>query len=575
MTLPSYDRPLRDITAPPKISSRAASRKVRARLLSWTGSVLTSDHHSAPELRSSFYGKTPGRCHGLEGTTTQHGAIGTKILEILTVRGSFGGGSGLRRYRHEDSGKCFATSVDHRRRSKRARFSVSALPADFSAGAGSSSDTWHAVIGAVEHAPDVAWNVATAVPLNGALDSVGGLLVGAAMALAGFAVGAAVRGGGSLGAAAAAAAGADGDGDDDDNGATAAASAAVSAVTSAASFGPWRSDGLEQEGENGKEIGKGAFCGSETESNQGLRAECDVGFFLLPDFDESGLQKYFLARCPSLPPAAAPNMVFQKPPDNAPAAVNADEISGSKVGNGTAKIGVEDTAKVRRLGFPQRMPLLEFQSSLPLEGSVVHREVTSGREIPGRQVGGAAIQRQISGRQQLDGAAIQRRLFGRHCISTPDGGTLSLDFLKNWPLGLSQQQQQQQGRLGLAEQLKAGEGMMVVVVAGLAAGSADPFIQRLASSIAARGHVPVVLNLRGCGGSPGTYPRGAQPARLRWQPCYFPPVSASLLGRVNVRESRCEHGGAGGAAAGGAGGGRHGSRQRGSLHSALGVQHCY
>ncbi|XP_058215427.1 uncharacterized protein LOC131326609 isoform X2 [Rhododendron vialii] len=84
----------------------------------------------------------------------------------------------------------------------------------------------------------------------------------------------------------------------------------------------------------------------------------------------------------------------------------------------------------------------------------------------------------------------ERLVYQRVCVGTEDGGVISLD----WPSNLE-----------LEEEL--GLDTTVLLIPGTAQGSMDKDIRSFVCELLTRGYFPVVVNPRGCAGSPLTTPR--------------------------------------------------------------------
>lgn len=80
--------------------------------------------------------------------------------------------------------------------------------------------------------------------------------------------------------------------------------------------------------------------------------------------------------------------------------------------------------------------------------------------------------------------------YQRVCVGTEDGGVVSLDWPENLDLG---------GEYGL--------DTTVLIVPGTAEGSMDKDVRRFVFDVLRSGCFPVVMNPRGCAGSPLTTAR--------------------------------------------------------------------
>lgn len=96
--------------------------------------------------------------------------------------------------------------------------------------------------------------------------------------------------------------------------------------------------------------------------------------------------------------------------------------------------------------------------------------------------------------ESSDGSEDEKLVYQRLCISTEDGGVLSLD----WP-----------SNLGLEEE--RGFDTTLLIVPGTAEGSSEEKIRAFVCDCLRRGVFPVVMNPRGCAASPLTTPRLASP----------------------------------------------------------------
>lgn len=98
---------------------------------------------------------------------------------------------------------------------------------------------------------------------------------------------------------------------------------------------------------------------------------------------------------------------------------------------------------------------------------------------------------QVNGGDDDDVVSVEEKLvYQRVCVSSDDGGVISLD----WPANLD-----------LTEE--RGLDTTVLLVPGTAEGSMDESVRSFAWEALKRGCFPVVMNPRGCAGSPLTTPR--------------------------------------------------------------------
>lgn len=88
--------------------------------------------------------------------------------------------------------------------------------------------------------------------------------------------------------------------------------------------------------------------------------------------------------------------------------------------------------------------------------------------------------------ERLDRLVVYQRV----CVSTEDGGVISLD----WPSDLELEEER-------------GLDTTVLLVPGTAQGSMDNDIRLFVCELLTRGYFPIVVNPRGCAGSPLTTPR--------------------------------------------------------------------
>lgn len=82
--------------------------------------------------------------------------------------------------------------------------------------------------------------------------------------------------------------------------------------------------------------------------------------------------------------------------------------------------------------------------------------------------------------------------YQRLCVRTEDGGVVALD----WPASLDLEEEQ-------------GLDTTLILVPGTAQGSMDPNVRSFVCDALGRGCFPIVINPRGCAGSPLTTPRYA------------------------------------------------------------------
>ena len=134
-----------------------------------------------------------------------------------------------------------------------------------------------------------------------------------------------------------------------------------------------------------------------------------------------------------------------------------------------------------------RCPSISFEGSELLE-DVNERLVKEDRHFV----------RLNSGRIQVGGydgngrdAFVEEKLaYQRKCVGTDDGGVISLD----WPANLA-----------LTEE--HGLDTTILLIPGTAEGSLDPNVRSFVCEALRRGYFPVVMNPRGCAGSPLTTAR--------------------------------------------------------------------
>ncbi|PWA81280.1 alpha/Beta hydrolase fold protein [Artemisia annua] len=105
-----------------------------------------------------------------------------------------------------------------------------------------------------------------------------------------------------------------------------------------------------------------------------------------------------------------------------------------------------------------------------------------------------------NGHAGLPGVSVHQWVRYRRCISTPDGGVLSLDWPSHFDDHLAYQHD--------------GLDTTLLIIPGTAHGSMDPDVISIVSECLNRGCFPVVMNPRGCARSPLTTPRDILTARL-------------------------------------------------------------
>lgn len=103
----------------------------------------------------------------------------------------------------------------------------------------------------------------------------------------------------------------------------------------------------------------------------------------------------------------------------------------------------------------------------------------------------------VSGRIQVrlktaggDDLVEERLVYQRVCVGTEDGGVISLD----WPYNLEMKEER-------------GLDTTILLIPGTTQGSMDKDIRSFVCELLTRGYFPLVLNPRGCAGSPLTTPR--------------------------------------------------------------------
>lgn len=100
---------------------------------------------------------------------------------------------------------------------------------------------------------------------------------------------------------------------------------------------------------------------------------------------------------------------------------------------------------------------------------------------------------------ESESGAEDRVEYQRLCVSTDDGGVISLD----WPANLDLQDEY-------------GLDTTLILVPGTAQGSMDPNVRSFVCEALGRGCFPIVMNPRGCAASPLTTPRYASLSQLKF-----------------------------------------------------------
>lgn len=132
-----------------------------------------------------------------------------------------------------------------------------------------------------------------------------------------------------------------------------------------------------------------------------------------------------------------------------------------------------------------RCPSISFEGSELLE-DVNERLVKEDRHFV-KLNSGRILVRVHDGR---DAVVEEKLAYQRQCVGTDDAGVISLD----WPANL---------------ELTAEHGLdtTVLLIPGTAQGSMDPIVRSFVCEALRRGYFPVVMNPRGCAGSPLTTSR--------------------------------------------------------------------
>lgn len=139
-----------------------------------------------------------------------------------------------------------------------------------------------------------------------------------------------------------------------------------------------------------------------------------------------------------------------------------------------------------------RCPSISLQGSELLE-DVNEKLVKEDRHFVRRNSGRI----QFDSRNRTDNGVEEKLEYQRLCVGTDDGGVISLD----WPANLD---------------LKEEHGLdtTLVIVPGSALGSMDWKVRSFVCEALRRGCFPIVMNPRGCAGSPLTTPRYVSLAQL-------------------------------------------------------------
>lgn len=132
-----------------------------------------------------------------------------------------------------------------------------------------------------------------------------------------------------------------------------------------------------------------------------------------------------------------------------------------------------------------RCPSISFEGSELLE-DVNERLVKEDRHFVRLNDGRI----QARGVDEIDGVLEEKLVYQRFCVGTDDGGVISLD----WPANLD---------------LKEEHGLdtTLLLIPGTVEGSMDKNVRQFVCESLKRGYFPVVMNPRGCAGSPLTTPR--------------------------------------------------------------------
>ncbi|CAH8362180.1 unnamed protein product [Eruca vesicaria subsp. sativa] len=131
-----------------------------------------------------------------------------------------------------------------------------------------------------------------------------------------------------------------------------------------------------------------------------------------------------------------------------------------------------------------RCSLLSFDLSVGQEGSLSDRLVKEERHFVTLDRGKIVTSQRAA---EEEGKALE---YQRICISTEDGGVVSLDF----PADLDLREER-------------GMDTTVIIIPGTPEGSMDVSVRLFVKEALTRGVFPVVMNPRGCAGSPLTTPR--------------------------------------------------------------------
>ncbi|RZR84973.1 hypothetical protein BHM03_00011893 [Ensete ventricosum] len=133
-----------------------------------------------------------------------------------------------------------------------------------------------------------------------------------------------------------------------------------------------------------------------------------------------------------------------------------------------------------------RCPSVSFEDSGELLEGVNESLLRDERHYVNLSRGGIPFAREEEGEEGPE----QEISYQRACVGTDDGGVISLDWPENLDLGKEH-----------------GLDTTVLIVPGTAEGSMDRYVRSFVSDALQHGYFPIVMNPRGCAGSPLTTPR--------------------------------------------------------------------
>ncbi|RWW79839.1 hypothetical protein BHE74_00011857 [Ensete ventricosum] len=133
-----------------------------------------------------------------------------------------------------------------------------------------------------------------------------------------------------------------------------------------------------------------------------------------------------------------------------------------------------------------RCPSVSFEDGGELLEGVNESLLRDERHYVNLSRGGIPFAREEEGEEGPE----QEISYQRACVGTDDGGVISLDWPENLDLGKED-----------------GLDTTVLIVPGTAEGSMDRYVRSFVSDALQHGYFPIVMNPRGCAGSPLTTPR--------------------------------------------------------------------